>query len=67
MLGRIGNAPSCYDSVAVSAHPEAQHKRNELDDLKKGMEYLYEFKEKLLKLHPIVVDVIEKLLQSNRY
>lgn len=67
MLGRIGNSPMECASIPMPSHPTEQYKRNELDDLKKGMEHLYEFKEKLSKLHPIVADVIEKLLQHNRY
>ncbi len=39
--------------------------RNEKEDLKLGIDYLWEFKEKLNKLHPQVTYTIEKLLQNN--
>ena len=38
--------------------------RNEKDDLKLALDYLFEFKEKLNNLHPNVLYIIEKLLQS---
>lgn len=41
--------------------------RDEVEDMKKGIEYLYEFKEKLSKLHPLVLESIENLLQRPRY
>lgn len=41
--------------------------RNEMEDLCKGIEYLYEFKSKIAKLHPNTLDVIENMLQRPRY
>jgi hypothetical protein len=72
MLSRIscvGQNETCA-SVPLQMHKEVmRHERNEQEDMKKGIEYLYEFKEKLSKLHPAVLDAIENMLQyrSNRY
>lgn len=65
MLGRIGNTPMECASVPMYPNEPRRYERNEMEDLKKGIEHLYEFKEKLSKLHPIVIDIIEKMLQSN--
>ncbi len=68
MLGRIGNSPVECSPIPMPSHPPEQYRRNELDDMKKGIEFLYEFKEKLSKLHPVVFDAIENMLQfRNRY
>lgn len=68
MLGRIANAPLECASIPMPAHEPSRYQRNECEDLKKGVEYLYEFKGKLSKLHPLVVDAIENMLQlRNRY
>ncbi len=67
MLGRIGNHPMECASVPMPAHEPSKYQRNEVEDMKKGIEYLYEFKEKLSKLHPVVCDAIEKMLQIQRY
>lgn len=65
MLNRIGHQlNSCAPSPSLVDDKWA---RNEAEDMKKGIEYLYEFKEKLLKLHPVVMDAIEVLLQRPRY
>ncbi len=44
---------------------EPKYDRNEKDDLKLGLDYLWEFKEKLNNLHPNVLYTIEKLLQHS--
>ena len=41
--------------------------RCEKDDMKLAMDYLYEFKEKLAKLHPLCMETIHNLLQERRY
>jgi hypothetical protein len=64
MLRQISNGLNQPMSVNVS---EDRYGRNELDDMKRGLEYLYEFKEKLAKLHPNVMDAIENMLQRPRY
>lgn len=41
--------------------------RNECEDLKTAIEHLYAFREKLSKLHPVVLDAIENMMQRPRY
>ncbi len=68
MLGRIGNSPCMVNEAARPLHSEDKWQRNEMEDMKKGIEYLYEFREKLSKLHPVVMDAVENMLQRvNRY
>jgi hypothetical protein len=43
------------------------YERNEKEDMKLAMEYLYEFNEKLNKLHPMCKDLIHHVLQDRRY
>lgn len=67
MLSRIANVPLETCPTPKPLYESEQYRRNELDDMKKAIEYLYEFKEKLSKLHPIVQDAIENMLQRQRY
>lgn len=67
MFNRIGNCTNQAEIRPISMH-EDRYARNELEDMKKGLEYLYEFKEKISKLHPVVLDAIENMLQfRNRF
>lgn len=43
------------------------YSRNEKEDMKLAMEYLYDFNEKLNKLHPMCKDLIHHVLQDRRY
>ncbi len=45
--------------------PESRYTRDEEEDLKKAIGYLYEFKKKLDSLHPNCVYIIEHMLQNN--
>ena len=68
MLGRIANQVCMPTEAPRLAQGEDKWQRNEKEDMKTGIEYLYEFKEKLSKLHPVVCDAIERMLQcNNRY
>lgn len=72
MLSRISCNPPQMAEISPSHsrmdREVSRHERNEQEDMKKGIEYLYEFKEKLSKLHPAVLDAIENMLQCrNRY
>ncbi len=67
MLGRIANYPCMTNEAQRPLHSEEKLQRHELEDMKKGIEYLYEFREKLSKLHPVVLDAIENMLQRIRY
>lgn len=67
MLGRIANQPCMVNEAPRPLHSEDRWKRNEMEDMKKGIELLYEFREKLSNLHPIVLDAIENMLQRVRY
>ncbi len=42
-------------------------RRNEKEDLKLAIDYLYEFKKKMDELHPTCLDIIHKMLQNNPY
>jgi hypothetical protein len=64
MLGRIGNAPL---QAACESRSAIGWERDEQEDMKKGIDYLYEFKKKLRELHPSVLDAIENMLQRPRY
>ena len=57
------------NSVCAPAYPlESKYNRNEMEDMKKAIEYLYEFKKKLDELHPHCITMMENLLQSkNRF
>jgi hypothetical protein len=66
MLGRIGNQV-CQSEMRPSSLHEDRYARNEKEDLKTGIDYLYEFREKLNKLHPFVIDLIDQMLQRPRY
>lgn len=66
MLGRISNMP-LQPCEPVRDCSQDRWQRNEMEDMKKGIEYLYEFKEKLSKLHPSVIDRMEDMLQRPRY
>lgn len=67
MLSRIGNNQMCQAEVRPIGLNESLYARNEQEDMKKAIDYLYEFKEKLSKLNPLVVDAIESMLQRFRY
>jgi hypothetical protein len=67
MLNRIAQMPLSPSCAPQPMHSEDKWQRNEIEDMKKGIEFLYEFKEKLSKLHPIVSDAIETMLQRPRY
>lgn len=66
MLGRIGQIPMPCEAPRP-LHHEDKWKRNEIEDMKKGIEYVYEFRQKLFELHPVVIDAIENMLQRPRY
>lgn len=52
-------------SVPVDFHNN--WKRNEREDMKLAIEYLYEFKKKLSDLHPNCLSLIENMLQHRRF
>lgn len=67
MLGRIGNY-AITDAPPINCVNEDRYKRDEMEDMKTAIEYLYEFKKKLSKLHPSICGSIESMLQlNNRY
>lgn len=67
MLGRMCQTPLMPCEAPRPLHTEDKWQRNEMEDVKKAIEYLYEFREKLSNLHPIVFDVIENMVQRPRY
>jgi hypothetical protein len=44
-----------------------RYSRNEKDDFKTAIDALYEFKRKLDELHPNCVELIDNMLQRQRY
>ena len=54
------------NSVPAPTVPESW-KRNFKEDMKLAMDYLFELKEKLEKLHPECTRVVEKLMQQHRF
>lgn len=69
MLNRMSSQPlQCVnESVPHVGQEKSRYTRNECDDMKRGIELLYEFHRKLSELHPNVVDMVECLLQRPRY
>lgn len=67
MLNRMCQAPLMPSQAPQPLHNEDKWQRNEQEDMKKAIEYMYEFKEKLSKLHPVAQTAIEHLLQPMRY
>ena len=67
MLNRIGNQICMQAEAPRPLHSEDKWQRNEQEDMKKAIEYLYEFREKLSKLHPVALEAIDMMLQRNRY
>lgn len=60
---------NCSPQRAECSAPrmDDRYDRNEQEDLKLAIDYLYEFKAKLNKLHPSVLDKVELMLQHRRY
>ena len=46
---------------------EGRYDRDEKEDLKTAIDYLYEFKKKLTLIHPEVLGKIERMLQIPNY
>jgi hypothetical protein len=68
MLQRIGNSENaCRPSVAMHEVSKSTYERNEQEDMKTAIDALYTFRKKLAELHPVVVDVIDNMLQRPRY
>lgn len=44
-----------------------RYNRDEKEDLKKALDHLWEFRQKLAELHPNIVHTVEMLLQRPRY
>jgi hypothetical protein len=63
MLSRISQPLSEIGSECVIYPPLCLYERNEKEDMKKAIEFLYEFKEKLSELHPTCLNAIEHMLQ----
>lgn len=61
-------APLSMNQVSAPSVDD-RYTRSEVEDMQEAIKYLYEFKAKLEKLHPICTRAIENLLQQprNRY
>lgn len=66
MLSQINNSVMAPCAQVKTVHEEIWQ-RNEQEDMKKAIDCLYEFKEKLSKLHPTAQQAIDNLLQRPRY
>jgi hypothetical protein len=67
MLGRIAQQPLMPCEAPRPLHSEDKWQRNEMEDMKRAIELLYEFREKLFKLHPVAFEAIDQMLQRPRY
>jgi hypothetical protein len=65
MLGTL-NCASMRPTLAQNVCSDDRYERNEQEDLKLAIDHLYEFRAKLNKLHPAVLDKVEMMLQHNR-
>ncbi len=70
MLNQLGS--SHLDSFACEQlrtdnSVSTRYERNEQEDMKKAVDYLYEFKKKMAELHPSCLNLIENMLQRPRY
>jgi hypothetical protein len=52
--------------ACTSPKRDDRYDRSEQEDLKLAIDYIYEFRGKLNKLHPGVLDKVEQMLQHNR-
>jgi hypothetical protein len=53
-------------SPAISVHAE-KYNRDQREDLKKAIDYLYEFREKLDALHPSIPAMMQKILTEPNF
>ena len=70
MLNRFilsDNNKNVHIAAPCAAYPDDRHTRDVVKDLKEAMDLLYDFTNKLVKLHPNVFDIVEALLQRPRY
>ncbi len=67
MLNRLSYCNASVPSAPIqTAAQENKYNRNEKEDMKKAIEFLYEFAEKLRELHPNCTDMIENMLVRAR-
>lgn len=64
MLRNMGMQMNC--SMPVQEKSQTTWERNEKEDMKLAIEYLYDFHEKLIKLHPECRNAIHNMLQDVR-
>jgi hypothetical protein len=55
------NEEPCHESQHLE-HGIERWERNECEDMKTAIDYLYEFKKNLSNLHPVVVELISYML-----
>jgi hypothetical protein len=70
MLGRFNHVNTAQQCAEINnVQVSNRYSRNELDDIKKAIELLYEFDKKINELHPIAREVIAQLMlvHPNRY
>jgi len=67
MLHSFNVAPQrLNDCVSVPCRDD-RYDRNEQEDFKLAIDYIYELKAKLNKLHPSILDKVEMMLQRPKY
>ena len=67
MLHSFNCAPPQRLNETIGISRDDRYDRNEQEDLKLAIDYLYEFKAKLNKLHPSILDKIQHMLQTQKY
>lgn len=67
VFGNQCNLPMPSNAIKEESSTHSRFQRNEKEDLKTGIDLLYKFKEDLDKLHPQTIEVIEAMLQKQRY
>ena len=58
---RMNNGPTCAPMV------DDRYSRSQQNDMKDAIDALYDFKSKLDKLHPVCTDLIQNMLQQQRF
>lgn len=67
MLRRINQSVCMPYEAPRPAEGEDRWQRNEREDIKAAIDCLYEFREKLAKLHPMAMEIIEEMMQRPKF
>lgn len=67
MLHRFNTQTARLACESPVFESQGRYNRNEEEDIKTAISYLYEFKRKLDALHPNCVDIISHILSNRNY